>query len=214
MKILVLGASGDVGSSIIQEAIQRGHQATGCARNTKRMDLIGSDFQLEAFDVSQDQQKLINLMEKNNVTVSALRPVSSQENKLVSLTKTVLMAARNVDRPVYITGGAGVLKTGDGTDHTVLSAPGFLPDSVRPIAEACAAQDALLEEFDDVDWTCLRPAAMLLHEKRTGRYALGRHELVKTEDGQSQISYADFAVTMLDLIELQPAPRQRLTAGW
>lgn len=212
MKILILGATGDVGGAINEEANQRGHQVTACARNTKPS--IGPDIQLEALDVLQDQQRLEGLMTEHDITVSALRPAAGQEGKLVSLTQAVLMVARKTGRPVYITGGAGVLKIGDGTNHTVLSAPGFLPDAVRPIAEACAAQDALLDEFSDVDWTCLRPAAMLLHGKRTGRYAIGRDELVKQNDGQSQISYADFAVTMLDLIELQPAPRQRLTSGW
>ncbi|MCF6327629.1 MAG: NAD(P)H-binding protein [Devosiaceae bacterium] len=212
MKILVFGATGDVGGAIIKEANQRGHKVTGCARNIKH--LIGSGIQFEALDVLQEQQNLERLMGENNVAVSALRPVSGQEHKLVGLTQTVLKAARIAGRPIFITGGAGVLKIGNGTDHTVLSAPGFLPDAVRPIAEACAAQDKLLDDFSDVDWTCLRPAAMLVHKSRTGRYALGRDELIKQEDGQSQISYADFAVTMLDLIELQPSPRQRLTSGW
>ncbi len=214
MNILILGATGDVGSAVTQEATQRGHQVTACARNVGRLQNIGSGVQVETLDVSEDRQKLERLVQEHDAVVSALRPVAGQEDKLVSLTQAVLTAAGAGDKAVYITGGAGPLKVGDGTDHTVLTAPGFLPESVRPVAEASAAQDALLNEFPDVNWICLRPAAMLTNEARTGRYALGRDVLVKQADGQSQIPYADFAVAMLDLIELKPAPRQRLTVGW
>ena len=214
MNILILGATGDVGSVVTQEATQRGHQVTACARNVERIKNIDARVQVETLDVSEDRQKLERLVQEHDVVVSALRPVAGQEDKLVSLTQAVLTAAGAGDKAVYITGGAGPLKIGDGTDHTVLTAPGFLPESVRPVAEASAAQDVLLNEFPDVNWICLRPAAMLTNEARTGRYPLGRDVLVKQADGQSQIPYADHAVAMLDLIELKPAPRQRLTVGW
>ncbi len=214
MKILILGATGDVGSALTQEANQRGHKVTACARNVRRLQNIGSGVQVETLDVSEDHQKLERFVQEHDIVVSALRPVEGQEDKLVSMTQAVLTVAGAGDKTVYITGGAGPLKIGDGTGHTVLTAPSFLPESVRPIAEACAAQDALLSEFPNVNWICLRPAAMLTNEARTGRYALGRDVLVKQSDGQSQISYTDFAVAMLDLIELKPAPRQRLTVGW
>lgn len=214
MKILILGATGDVGRIVTQEASQRGHQVTACARNVERFQDIGMGVREEALDVSANQQKLERFVRGHDVVVSALRPVAGQEGKLVDLTKAVLLAAGADDKTVYITGGAGPLRIDDEADDTVLTAPGFLPEAVRPVAEASAAQDDLLNEFPEVNWICLRPAAMLKHEVRTGRYALGRDALVKQPDGQSQISYADFAVAMLDLIELKPAPRQRLSVGW
>ncbi len=214
MNILILGATGVVGRAVTQEATERGHQVTACARNTSRLEGNSPNIRCETLDVFNDREKLGRLVQANAAIVSALRPPEGQEDKLVSMTRAVLMASRAENKPVYVTGGAAPLKIGDGTNHTVLTAPGFLPGSVRPIAEACAAQDTLLNAFPDADWICLRPSAMLLNSDRTGRYALGRNTLVKQSNGQSQISYADFAVAMLDLIELQPAPRQRLTVGW
>ncbi|MUZ64565.1 hypothetical protein GOZ98_17665 [Agrobacterium vitis] len=67
------------------------------------------------------------------------------------------------------------------------------------MAEACDRHDHLLSESDGMDWICLRPAALLTEERRTGRYALGRDTLMTREDGVSLISCADFAVAMLDL---------------
>lgn len=214
MKILILGATGDVGSAVTHEALARDHQVTAGARNKTRLAALGKNVNAQVIDVAQKDPGLSLLFRSNDVIVSALRPVTGQEAQLVTMTKHILELARETGRPVFITGGAGPLKLGDGTDHTVLTAPGFLPDAVRPIAQACGEQDALLDNFPGADWVCLRPPAMLLKEKRTGRYALGRDTLVKQADGQSRISYADFAVAMLDLIELRPASQQRLTVGW
>ena len=214
MKILILGASGDVGREVTTEAQNRGHQITASARNMQRLSSLDARIRTEALDVSTELEKLEQLMQDHDVVVSALRPIAGEEAKLVSMTNTVLVAARKTGKPVFITGGAGPLKIGDGTEHTVLTAPGFLPEQVHPIALASVAQNTLLDDFPDVNWVVLRPAAMLLKEDRTGRYAFGRDFLVKQADGQSRISYADFAVAIVDLIELQPAPRQRLTVGW
>lgn len=214
MKILVLGATGDVGSAVTREALLRNHQVTAGARNKTRLEALGQDVNAQMIDVAQKDPGLSLLFQSHDLIVSALRPTTGQEAQLVTMTKHILELARETGRPVFITGGAGPLKLGDGTDHTVLTAPGFLPDAVRPIAQACDEQNALLNDYPDAPWVCLRPPAMLLKEKRTGRYALGRDTLVKQADGQSSISYADFAVAMLDLVELRPASGQRLTVGW
>lgn len=55
---------------------------------------------------------------------------------------------------------------------------------------------------------------MLIEGERTGRYALGREALVKDGQGNSSISYADFAVALLDLAELRPQSGARFTVGW
>jgi putative NADH-flavin reductase len=175
---------------------------------------LAAEADTEALDLADDGCGLAALVAAHDATVSAVRPPAGRESDLVGMTRAALEAARASGRPLYVTGGAAPLKLGDGSGHTVLTAPDFLPEGVRPIAEACQAQDALLEEFPETAWTCLRPAAQLVNAERTGRYALGRDRLVTQADGRSRISYADFAVAMLDLVDLRPAPRQRLTVGW
>jgi hypothetical protein len=214
MKLLILGATGDVGSAVTREAQLRNHDVTAAARNKARLEALGDTVTARLLDVSQCDADLDELFGSHDAIISALRPPSGREPLLVSMTKRILESARNTGQPVYITGGAGPLKLGGETAHTVLTAPDFLPDRVRPIAEACGEQNTLLDDFPDTDWVCLRPPAMLLKGKRTGRYGLGRDTLVKQADGQSSISFADFAVAMLDLVELHPAAGQRLTVGW
>ncbi|WP_330628273.1 MULTISPECIES: NAD(P)H-binding protein [Thioclava] len=214
MKLLVLGASGMVGQCYLNEALARGHQVTACARNPAALAPLPPQVAAAALDVLAAPEPLAALVAAHDATLSALRPAEGSEAALVPMTRTVLQAAQAADRRAYITGGAASLLLADDSGHTVLSAPDFLPEAVRPIATACAAQDRLLDTYPQADWICLRPAALLLEAARTGRYALGRDRLVTRSDGRSAISYADFAVAMLDLVELAPRPRQKLTVGW
>lgn len=119
-----------------------------------------------------------------------------------------------LDRGHTVTGGAATLKLPDGSGHTVLTAPGFLPDTVRSIAEACAAQQALLDSLPGMRWSHLLPPAMLIDGPRTGAYVRGTDTLVADAQGISQISYADFAVAMIDLVENPDATPLRATVGW
>ncbi|MFN4099175.1 MAG: NAD(P)-dependent oxidoreductase [Pararhodobacter sp.] len=213
MNLFILGATGDVGREYVDEALRRGHRVTATARNTASLR-IEDRLTAAGLDVMEDPDGLQELAAQHDAVLSALRPPSGAEVLLAPLTRAVLTAATIARRRVYVTGGAGPLLIPDGGGHTVLTAPGFLPDSVRPIAKACGEQDRVLDTFAQTHWLCLRPAAILMQGPRTGRYSLGRDTLVTQNDGISRISYADFAVAMLDLVELAPAPRQRLTVGW
>ena len=213
MKIIVFGATGDVGSKTIAEALRRGHKVTAVARSTERLAALKGDMTRVTHDLIQKPEGIHDLMAGHDAAISALRPASGHEAQLVPLTQAVLIAAQVADVPIYVTGGAATLKLTDDGEHTVLSAPNFLPDDIRPIAEACAAQDRVLNDHPGANWTCLRPPAMLDGGMRTGRYALGRDALVTDDQGNSSISYADFAVALLDLAELQPRPGARLTVG-
>ena len=214
MKIVVFGATGDVGRKAVAEALRRGHEVTAVARNTERLAGLRGEMKRVSLDLMLNPEGVQDTIAGHDAVISALRPVSGYELQLVTLTQAVLTAAETTAVPVYITGGAATLKLDEASTHTVLSAPDFLPDSIRPIAEACAEQDKLLDDHPNANWICLRPPAMLVEGERTGRYALGREALVRDGQGNSSISYADFAVALLDLAELRPQPGARLTVGW
>ncbi|ATG42159.1 putative transcriptional regulator, AraC family [Phaeobacter piscinae] len=215
MDILLFGATGDVGRATVQQAIERGHRVTAIARNPDLRGPLGDQLVTPLpLDVLTSAEQLADLARRHQIIISALRPIAGQDALLVELTQAVLRAAEAGNIPALITGGAALLKLADGSGETVLSAPGFLPDAVRPIAEACAAQDHLLESTSHVDWTCLRPPAMLQEGERRDRYEWGNDTLVTDADGLSQISFADFGGALMDLAEQQNHPEKRLTVAW
>ncbi|NIY75833.1 NAD(P)H-binding protein [Thalassospira sp. HF15] len=214
MKIVLFGATGDVGNATLQEAVKRGHTITAIARNIHKLSDLPEGVARESLDVLANPDRVAELMASHDVVISALRPISGSEDFLVEMSQVLLDAARKTGAPIYLTGGAATLKLADDSGHTVLSAPDFLPDSVRPIAEACADQDALLDQYDDVQWTCLRPPAMLIDGPLTGLYVRGTDTLVPDHDGVARISYADFGYAMVDLIEGGNGGQQRLTVGY
>lgn len=214
MKIILFGATGDVGTATLHEAIKRGHSVTAIARNIDKLADMPGEVARESLDVLTNPERVATLMAEHDVAISALRPVTGSESLLVDLSKVLLDAARKTKTPIFLTGGAATLKLADDSGHTVLTAPNFLPDAVRPIAEACAQQDALFDQYDDVQWTCLRPPAMLFQGPLTGQYVRGTDTLVPDHDGMARISFADFGYAMADLIEAGNGGQQRLTVGY
>ncbi|MFW8595409.1 NAD(P)-dependent oxidoreductase [Cribrihabitans neustonicus] len=211
MKIILFGATGDAGRAALDAATRRGHQVTAVAR---RPGAATPQVTPLALDLLAEPEAAARAALGHDIVVSTLRPPAGREPDLVPLTRAALDAARAAGIPALITGGAATLKLADGSGHTVLSAPGFLPDEVRPIAEACAAQDALLASETGVQWTCLRPPAMLFHGPATGDFRFGTDTLVTDETGASQISFADFGAALISLAENPQRRGQRLTVGW
>ncbi|MFY0308872.1 NAD(P)-dependent oxidoreductase [Leisingera sp. D0M16] len=214
MKIILFGATGDAGGAALRAAVARGHQITAVARKPQALAALSPLVTPLPLDLLAGPQAAAEAAMGHDLAISALRPPAGREDDLVPLTRAALDAARLSGIPVLVTGGAALLKLADGSGHTVLSAPGFLPDSVRPIAEACAAQDALLEAETETEWTCLRPPALLTEGPQTCRYRFGTDTLVTDAEGVSQISFADFGAALLDLAENPRGVRQRLTVAW
>jgi putative NADH-flavin reductase len=214
MKIVLFGATGDVGTATLCEAVKRGHSVTAIARNIGRLADMPGEITPESLDVLANPALVAELMARHDVAISALRPISGSENLLVEMSRVLLDAARKTKTLIFLTGGAATLKLADDSGHTVLRAPDFLPDTVRPIAKACADQDALFDQYKDVQWTCLRPPAMLFDGPLTGQYVRGTDTLIPDHDGMARISFADFGYAMVDLIEDGNDGQQRLTVGY
>jgi len=213
MRIVVFGATGDVGQLVVVEAAGRGHAVTAIARDRSRLDALPKGVRTLDIDIAEEPASAMQAMQGQDAVISALRPPSGQEGALVTLTQTVVSAAQAFDLPVYVTGGAARLKIPDGSGDTVLTARNFLPAAVRPIAEACALQEDALLANRRARWTCLRPPAVLIHGPRTGHYQFGMDTLVTDADGRSHMSYADFALAMVDLAEASSSPHRLLTIG-
>ena len=212
-RIAVFGAAGSVGRCVVKEALDRGHEVTAVVRNPQRAAGLPG-LAIPAFAEASDGTVIRAVLRHQDVAVMALRPPAGREAELVGYTRTLLDAALETGVPAVVVGGAASLRFPDQPAWTVLTRPGFLPDAVRPIAQACHAQrQAVLSEGGD-GWSHICPPASLEPGRRTGRYRLGADMLVTGEDGRSAISVEDFAIAIVDEAESHAHAGRSFTVGW
>ncbi len=213
LTIAVFGASGDVGRRLIAEGVRRGHRMTAVGRREPEAGTHDSVVIPLIRDVENDEN-LASVIESQNVVISALRPRDGEEPKLVDLTARIVGSAIATDTRFIVVGGAAPLILPDDPSHTVLTAPGFLPESTRAIAQACQ---------DQHDWVCPRlgalgvyvcPSAMLTPGVRTSRYRVGSDTLLTDDQGISRISMEDFAVALMNEAENGSHIGKQMTVGY
>lgn len=203
MTITILGATGQVGAHLTNEALARGHQVRGVARY---VDALPKHPRLTPHraDVS-DPDQLAAACTGVDAVVSAVRFVSLPVVSLVVATK------RSGTGRLLVVGGAGSLSGPDGT--RVVDTPDF-PAEYR--AEALAGCDWLegLRAETELNWTMLSPSAYLHDGPTTGRFRLGGDALLVDPSGESHISLADYAIAFIDELENPRHERRRFTVGY
>ncbi|WP_395394318.1 NAD(P)-dependent oxidoreductase [Novosphingobium sp. BL-8A] len=202
MKIAVLGASGRAGSEIAKEAAARGHQVLAIARNPDKIPAIDGVTAV-AGDAS-NAESLAALIAGNDAVISALHFDVPAE--------TLLAAVRKAGVPrLLITGGAASLEVAPGV--RVIDDPDF-PEAWKGAAMGGITFLDALKQTDDVDWTFFSPAALIFEGPRTGSYRPGTDQLVTDDAGESKISFADYAIAMVDELEAHKHSRARFTAAY
>ena len=102
------------------------------------------------------------------------------------------------DTRLLVVGGAGSLYVNPEHTACVADGPDF-PDAFKPLAAAMAKALGELRTRSDVKWTYISPAGDFQADgARTGQYILGGEELTLNAKGESVISYADYAIAMVD----------------
>lgn len=204
MKVAVLGASGKGGSEITKELVSRGHEVVAIGRNPENLP-SGAGITAKQGDAS-NADELAGLIQGVDAVISAVHfdiPAS-----------TLLGAVKQagVDR-LLVMGGAASLKNADGV--RLYDSPGF-PENIKPfVLPAIHFLDEIKQE-KDVDWTFFSPAMIIFVGPRQGpgSFRLGKDELVTDANGESKISYADYAIAMVDELEQHAHSRQRFTIGY
>lgn len=203
MKIALIGATGQVGSRLLAEALDRGHQVTAVARSADSL-APRAGLQPCALDVS-DAGKLASALAGHDAAIVALK--FSQVDA-----RPVLRAVERAGVPrVLVVGGAGSLQAAPGVD--LVDTPSF-PQAYK--AEALAARDFLrfLRADAHIDWTLLSPSALLQPGQRTGKFRVGTDQLLVDDKGGSSISIEDLALALVDELESPRHSRQRFTVGY
>jgi uncharacterized protein len=208
MNIVLFGASGMIGSRVLQELLQRGHQVTAVARHPERITARGA--KAVKGDVT-DEASVVKIVEGADAVISAYAPPQDDPQSVVSATRALLAGlAKAGAKRVIVVGGAGSLEVAPGLQ--LVDAPDF-PEQWKAIALAHRDLLPVLKE-SNLDWTCLSPAAFIQPAERTGKFRLGGTSLVTDDKGESRISAEDFAVALVDELEFPAHLRQQFTVAY
>ena len=203
MKIVVFGATGNVGREVVREALERGHEVVGVVRDPSSVQAPDARVTLVKGDATS-AESVAQAVRGADAVVSAISPRPNARGlaapKLVDNARAIIggLKQAGVKRVLYV-GGAGSLEVAPG--QALLDQPGF-PDAYR--AEAEEGRDALnvwRSEADGLDWTYLSPAAEIAPGERKGSYRTTGDAFLADAEGRSFITFADYAVAVVDELE-------------
>ncbi len=203
MRIALIGATGNVGSKILTEALSRGHQVTGIARHLEKLN-SRPGLALKPADLG-DEQGLAESVRGHDAIIVSVR---HQHNDVLH----AFAAAKKAGvKRVLIVGGAASLEISPGM--RLVDTPNFPPEIK---VEALPAAEALkrIREERELEWTFLSPSIMLVPGQRTGKFRIGADQVLKDEKGDSRISQEDLAVAIVDELEKPRHIRKRFTVGY
>ena len=213
MKIALIGATGFIGSAILQEALHRGHEVTAIVRNPIKLK---PHPKLHPHDGDvQNEDEVARLVADHDAVISAFNPGWSSPdiyNQQVRGTRAIIDGVKKagVKRLLFV-GGAGSLEVKPGVQSVDL--PGF-PTEYKQGALATREALHMLQKETSLEWSYLSPSADVFPGQRTGQFRLGADQLLTNDQGESRISVQDYAVAMIDEVEKPQHIRRRFTVGY
>lgn len=200
--VLLIGATGFVGSAVLNELVSRGHKVTAVARNIEKIA------KSELLDVVKEDvanvDAIAKLADGKDAIISAYNPGWTNPDIATLISENypkILSAARKsgVER-LLIVGGAGTLFCAPGLRVVDSGAiPEEIMGGVRPLGDFYL--NTLLNE-NDIDWVFFSPAGVFDPQgKKTGNYRLGKDDLIVDAEGNSHISVQDYADAMVNELE-------------
>ena len=203
MKIVLFGATGNVGRRVAVEALSRGHEVVGVVRDPADVAASESRVRLVKGDATK-ADSVAELVQGADAVVSAISPRPNARGlaapSLVANARAIIAGLRRAGvKRVLFVGGAGSLEVAPG--HQLLDQPGF-PEAYK--AEALEGREALevwRTEGGGLDWSFLSPAAEIAPGERTGRYRTTGDQFLVDAAGRSFITFEDYAVAVLDELE-------------
>lgn len=198
MKIGIIGATGKAGSLIMKEAKSRGHEVTAIVRDSQKLPegedaaVLEKDlFELDSSDLSEF-----------DVVVNAFGVPPEKAEQHVEAGRSLIDALKGAkETRLLVVGGAGSLFVDEAKTTRLNETPEF-PEAFKAIALNQSQNLADLEQSEGIQWTFLSPAAFFDPEgRRTGKYQIGEDAFLVNRKGQSYISYADYAIAVIDEIE-------------
>lgn len=208
MNILLVGASGMIGSRVLTEATSRGHCVIAAARHPEKI-AKGPNVKPVKLDAA-DRDALTQLAKSADVIVLATSPRGggdpAKEAKAVG--DSGIAAAKATGKRLFVVGGAGSLNLPNGKPFV-----DTLPAQYQGEARAMrSVLDSL--QASDIDWTFFSPAASIGPGKKTGHYRLGTTTMLADAKGDSRISAEDYADALVNELEKPAYRKSQMTIGY
>ncbi|WP_312754860.1 NAD(P)-dependent oxidoreductase [Rummeliibacillus suwonensis] len=208
MKIGIIGATGKAGHKILTEAVSRGHEVTAIVRNAAKLtDKSVTVLEKDVFDLTTADIKGFD------VVVNAFGAPIGKETLHVEVGRHLIEIFKDAkETKLFVVGGAGSLFVNPEKTVRVIETPDF-PELFKATASN-QAQNLLDLQASSITWTFLSPSAFFDPEgPRTGKYIAGQDHLLVNKQGESYVSYADFAIAVLDEIENPKHINERFTVA-
>jgi putative NADH-flavin reductase len=213
MKLAIIGANGKIGSSISEEALNRGHSVTGIARNpdsgvkNEKVKWVRAD--------ALDTDALALILKGHDAVISAFgidwhNPGTFYLFSVIAGSVITASKMAGVKRFINV-GGAGSLEVAPGVQ--LVDTPSF-PEAWKLGADEQRKSLEVFRKEKDLEWTFFSPAIIIEPGPRTGKFRLGRDNPVFDDKGNSKISFDDYAIALIDELEKPRFIRQRFTIGY
>ena len=213
--VILIGASGFVGTAILNELLNRGHKVTAIVRDPAKVTASNPNLKVIQADVT-DTDVLIEASKGKDAVISAYNPGWKNPNIYEETLKNYPLIVDSVKKAgvarLLIVGGAGTLFYAPG--KMVMDAddvPAKLLPGIKSLGEFYLNT---LRKENDIDWIFLSPAANMTPGERTGKFRIGKDDLMVDVNGDSNISVEDYAVAMVDELEQKHHHKERFTIGY
>lgn len=201
--IALIGATGNIGGRVLEEALARKHTVTAITRDPRKLS-AREGMTVRAASTT-DPAVLSKVLAGHDVVVVS---VKWNENDVDRVIDTVRKSG--VKRVLFVVGAGSLLRKDGRTHFEHMAEKGIQPPTSKPAMLALEA----IRKIADLDWTAISPPATIPAGKRTGKFKLGLDKFIENSKGESRISREDFAVAILNEIEKPKHIRKRFTAAY
>lgn len=221
LDIVIYGASGEVGSHVVREALDRGHRVTAVTRRPDQFEMRHANLSVVKGDLL-DKTSVAEAVVGQDVVVLSVRGVigdtGAPENALQFLAAETLVdvlfrLGASAPRLLHV-GGSGSLEIEPGVVFAEKLPKILLPKSleIEILGQILALE--FYRKVDDVNWTYITPPMNFTNGPRTGVFRIGGDRALEDDRGRCRLSRADFAVALIDEAEQAKYPRRRISVAY
>ncbi|MHC9532979.1 NAD(P)-dependent oxidoreductase [Dellaglioa sp. L3N] len=205
MKIGIIGATGKQGQATLKEALSRNLDVTAIIRNKHKLSEDVPFLEKDLFKLTTTD------LTDFDIIVDAFNAPIGQEKLHQTSLKHLTTILANTNVKLIVVGGASSLFI-DAKKTTLLGDTPDFPEAAKPTAENMRIALTDLRNVTNFDWVYLSPAAFFnANGKKTSHYQLAGDILISNSQGKSEISYADYAVALVDEIESNSHHQERIS---